>query len=41
MFTPFFMLLFGVVLVSLGFKVESKKSIQDLEKILKAKIIER
>ncbi|WP_445455086.1 hypothetical protein [Flavobacterium sp. HNIBRBA15423] len=40
MFTPFFMLLFGVVLVSLGFKVESKKSKKDLEKILKAKIIE-
>lgn len=41
MFIPFFMLIFGVVLVFFGFKAESKKSIQDLEEILKAKIIER
>jgi hypothetical protein len=32
------MFVFGIVLVALGFKYESKKSINDLEKILKAKI---
>jgi hypothetical protein len=41
MFIPFFMLIFGMVLVSFGFKAESRKSIKDLEEILKAKIIER
>lgn len=39
MLIPFFMLIFGVVMVSFGFKAESKKSIKDLEEILKAKII--
>jgi len=38
-FIPYFMLLFGVVLVSFGFKSESKKSISDLEELLQAKII--
>lgn len=41
MLIPFFMLIFGVLMVSFGFKLESKKSIKDLEEILKAKIIER
>jgi hypothetical protein len=40
MFIPFLMLIFGAVMVSVGFKVESKKSIKDLEQILKAKWIE-
>ncbi|WP_264536703.1 tetraspanin family protein [Flavobacterium sp. N1736] len=39
-FIPFLMLVVGIVMVSLGFKVESKKSIQDLEEILKAKIVQ-
>jgi hypothetical protein len=37
-FIPAIMFVFGIVLVALGFKYESKKSINDLEKILKAKI---
>lgn len=41
MFIPFFMLIVGIVMVSFGFKAESKISIKDLEEILKAKIIER
>ena len=41
MFIPFAMLLFGLVMVSFGFKTESQKSIKDLEEILKAKIIEQ
>ena len=36
---PFFMLVFGVLMVSFGFKLESKKSIHDLEEILKARNI--
>ncbi|KAF2516589.1 hypothetical protein [Flavobacterium foetidum] len=36
---PLGMLLFGTAMVSFGFKAESKKSIQDLEQILQAKII--
>ncbi len=39
-FIPFFMLIAGVVMIYFGFKLESKKSIKDLEEILKAKIIE-
>lgn len=39
-FIPFAMLLFGIVMVSFGFKTESQKSIKDLEEILKAKVIE-
>lgn len=41
MLIPFFMLIFGVLMVSFGFKIESKKSINDLEEILKAKIIQQ
>jgi hypothetical protein len=41
MLIPYFMLIVGIVMVSFGFKTESKKSIKDLEQILKAKIIER
>jgi hypothetical protein len=41
MFIPFLMLIVGIAMVSFGFKIESKKSIKDLEEILKAKIIER
>lgn len=40
-FIPFLMLVFGIALVSIGFKVESKRSIKDLEELLKAKIFER
>ena len=40
-FIPFFMLMAGILMVVFGFKMESKKSISDLENILKAKIIER
>lgn len=40
MLIPYFMLIVGIVVVSFGFKTESKKSIRDLEEILKAKIIE-
>ena len=40
MFIPFLMLIVGVVMIYFGFKLESKKSIKDLEEILKAKIIE-
>jgi hypothetical protein len=36
---PLIMLIFGIALTSIGFKSESKKSIKDLEEILKAKII--
>ena len=39
MLIPFFMLVFGVLMVSFGFKLESKKSIHDLEEILKARNI--
>ncbi len=38
-FIPFFMLVIGIAMVSLGFKTENKKSITDLEEILKAKIV--
>jgi len=38
-FIPFCMLIIGILMVSLGFKVESRKSITDLEEILKAKIV--
>ncbi|MET0945988.1 MAG: hypothetical protein ABWY22_11305 [Flavobacterium sp.] len=41
MFIPFAMLLFGIAMVSFGFKAESQKSIKDLEGILQAKIIEQ
>jgi hypothetical protein len=40
-FIPFLMLVFGIALVSIGFKVESKRSIKDLEELLKAKIIKQ
>ena len=40
MFIPFLMLIVGVLMIYFGFKLESKKSIKDLEEILKAKIIE-
>ncbi len=36
---PFIMFLFGSAMVIFGFKYESKKSIKDLEVLLKAKII--
>ncbi|MBF4466213.1 hypothetical protein [Flavobacterium sp. LC2016-12] len=39
-FIPFAMLLFGIAMVSFGFKTESQKSIKDLEEILQAKVIE-
>jgi hypothetical protein len=38
-FIPFAMLLFGIAMVSFGFKAESQKSKKDLEEILQAKII--
>lgn len=41
MFIPFAMLLFGIGMVSFGFKAESQRSIKDLEGILQAKIIEQ
>lgn len=41
MFIPYVMLIFGIAMVGFGFKIESKKSAQDLETILQAKIIER
>ncbi|MNY22072.1 hypothetical protein D3C86_1556590 [compost metagenome] len=41
MFIPFAMLLFGLGMVSFGFKAESQRSIKDLEGILQAKIIEQ
>jgi hypothetical protein len=34
MFIPFAMLIFGLALVTFGFKAESKKSIKDMERIL-------
>lgn len=37
---PFCMLAFGILMVYFGFKTESRKSIKDLEEILKAKILE-
>lgn len=37
---PFGMLIIGTLMVSLGFKTESKKSRKDLEEILQARIIE-
>lgn len=40
-FIPFIMLLAGILMVTFGFKVESKKSITDLEQILSAKIVEQ
>lgn len=40
-FIPFAMLLFGLGMVSFGFKAESQRSIKDLEEILQAKIIEQ
>lgn len=40
MFIPFAMLLFGLGMVSFGFKAESQRSIKDLEEILQAKVIE-
>lgn len=39
-FIPFGMLVFGIIMVSVGFKAESKKSKTDLEEILQARIIE-
>ena len=36
---PFFMILFGIVLLSVGFKTETNKSKQDFKKILNAEII--
>jgi hypothetical protein len=41
MFIPYFMLLFGVIMVVFGFKGESRKSVKDLEEILQAKLIQR
>ena len=41
MFIPYVMFIFGIAMVGFGFKIESKKSAQDLERILQAKIIER
>ncbi|WP_343697209.1 hypothetical protein [Flavobacterium sp.] len=41
MLIPYGMLLLGIAMAGFGFKVESKKSTQDLEKILQAKIVER
>lgn len=38
-FIPFIMLIFGLLMVIFGFKYESKKSIKELEELLKAKII--
>lgn len=38
---PFFMLLFAYLLTMLGFKIESKRSKKDLEKMLGAKIIKK
>jgi len=40
MLIPFFMLIIGIVMVSFGFNFESRKSIIDLEEILKAKIVQ-
>jgi hypothetical protein len=40
-FIPFLMLLIGAAMVYFGFKVESKKSIKDLEETLQAKVIEQ
>lgn len=40
MLIPFFMLIIGIVMVSFGFKFESRKSIIELEEILKAKIVQ-
>lgn len=40
MLIPFFMLAIGILMVYFGFKTESRKSIKDLEEILKAKILE-
>lgn len=40
-FIPFFMLIVGIAMVSLGFKAESRKNITDLEEILKAKVVNR
>ncbi|WP_417942112.1 hypothetical protein [Flavobacterium sp. RS13.1] len=39
MFIPYFMFLFGIIMVVFGFKGESRKSIKDLEEILQAKLI--
>ncbi|NRS87568.1 hypothetical protein HNQ02_000475 [Flavobacterium sp. 7E] len=41
MLIPYFMLLIGVIMISFGFKIESKKSIKDLEEMLKAKLIDK
>lgn len=38
---PFVMLVFGVILVLVGFKKESKRSIDDLKDILRADIVKR
>ena len=40
-FIPFVMLIGGILMVIFGFKIESKKSIVDLENVLKARIIKR
>src|SRR5690606_2023790 len=38
---PFIMLIFGILLVTFGFKLESKKSIKDLENLMQAKIVQQ
>lgn len=41
LFMPFGMLIFGVIMISVAFKKESKKSIIDLEDLLQAKVMQQ